>query len=344
MNSRELFYDAASLKKTPRAPFWIMRQAGRYLPEYRALKEKHSFLEIVQTPELALEASLQPIRRFDFDCAIIFSDILVVSEALGFKYKFKDGGGIVLEKTVRCKSDIENIAPAEAVRARLQYVAKALKLLRDALPQKALLGFCGSPFTLGAYMFEGSSSTGFEDYKKFAFYNPELFEMFIQKLKDAIVEYAKMQAECGIDGFQIFDTHAALTPMCRYNQYSAKYSSAITKALKDADVKTILYARGMDFRFEELLDAQADIYSVDSKRNLSELADICGKKYALQGNLDENLLSCASPKEVEKSTLEILKSAPLGHILNLGHGIKPDAKLENVQSFVNTAKNYKYNE
>lgn len=342
MNSRELFHAASEGKKTPRAPFWIMRQAGRYLPEYRKLKEKHGFLEIVKTPELALEVALQPMRRFDFDCAIVFSDILVVSEALGFSYNFKDGGGIALERTVKCESDVENMPPAEIVREKLKYVIDAIKLLRSALPDKAILGFCASSFTLGAYMFEGTSKNNFEGYKNFAKNDTKVFEKFLNKLDEALIEYVKMQAEAGIDALQIFDSNASLSTSGEYANMSALHSKKLTDTLREKDVKSILYAKGMNFRFEELLSADTDIYSVDSSRALAELKNLCGKRYALQGNLSEDLLGKSSPQNVREKTLEILNSLEGSHILNLGHGIKPDAKIENVEAFANTAKEFKY--
>lgn len=342
MNSRELFRAACEGKKTPRAPFWIMRQAGRYLPEYRKLKEKYGFLEIVKTPELALEVALQPMRRFDFDCAIVFSDILVVSEALGFKYNFKDGGGIALERTVKSESDIDKMPPSEIVREKLKYVIDAIKLLRSALPDKAVLGFCASSFTLGAYMFEGTSKNNFEGYKNFAKNEPKVFEKFLNKLDEALLEYATMQAEAGIDALQIFDSNASLAPAREYAKMSALHSKKLTNALVEKNAKSILYAKGMNFRFEELLSADADVYSVDSSRKLSELKNLCGTSYALQGNLSEDLLSLSSPQSVREKTLEILNRLEGSHILNLGHGIKPDAKIENVEAFANTAKEFKY--
>lgn len=177
-DSRELFHATCAGVKFKRPPFWLMRQAGRYLPEYRQLKEKHGFLGIVRTPEVAVEAALQPIRRFDFDCAIIFSDILVIPEALGFPYKFKDAGGILMERRVETEDDVREMRDnIGGIRERLAYVFENAKLLRRALPKKAVLGFCGSPFTLAAYMVEGESSKTFPRFRNFLSQRRGVFEM-----------------------------------------------------------------------------------------------------------------------------------------------------------------------
>lgn len=341
MTSKELFQDAINLKKTPRPPIWIMRQAGRYLPEYRALKEKHSFTEIVKTPELSLEAALQPMRRFDLDCSILFSDILVVSEALGLPYYFKDVGGIALERTIKTSKDVENLPSADCICEKLNYVEKALKLLRNALPQKAVLGFCASPFTLAAYMIEGSSSKTFSKYLSFIDENPKAFELLMNRLESATITYAQMQADCGIDAFQIFDSHAGLTPKNLYQKYSGRYISNIAKSLK-GKTKTILFANSMTSRFDEVIDANADAYSLDSSVKLSQIRKNFVGKFALQGNLSPQLVSESTPEICAQQTREIVEDMQGlgGHIFNLGHGILPDARLENVEAIVNTVKNF----
>lgn len=341
MTPREIFRAAIEGKAAPRAPFWIMRQAGRYLPEYRALKEKRGFLEIVKTPELAVEASLQPVRRFGLDCAIIFSDILVVAEALGFKYDFREGGGIALERQIKGIDDIRNLPPAEVVREKLGYVKDALKMLRSELPENAVLGFGASPFTLAAYMVEGGSSNDFRKLNEFFTSEPYLFEMLLAKLAAAISEYAQMQAECGIDGFQMFDSHASCAPFMLYEDLSARSANFALRKIQ-GKVKTIFFAKGMAGRLEEVRKVSADVYSLDEQSNLSEIASECANAFALQGNLENRLLSCAAPEIVAQKTTELLNSMKeYRHVLNLGHGILPDAKLENVEAFVSAAKNFK---
>lgn len=336
ITSRRLFNAACSGEKTRRPPVWVMRQAGRYLPEYRRLKQKHSFLEIVKTPELAVEATLQPIERFGFDCAILFSDILVVCEALGVEYDFREGGGITLSKKIRTLRDAEELdASADNVRSKLKYVADALKILRARLPDTALLGFCGSPFTLGAYMVEGGSGTDFSEYSQFARKNRGAFDALMGKLTIAVREYVKMQCECGVDAVQIFDSHAALAPAGEYGVLSGNLNREIARTARSAGTgaKVILYANSMTSRLEELLCAGADAYSLSSQIRLSEAAKLCGGA-ALQGNLDPASLSEDSPKSVAEKTRRIVSDmAPIGgHIFNLGHGIRPDAKIENVEA------------
>ena len=342
MESRDLFNAAASCEKTTRPPLWVMRQAGRYLPEYRELKSKHGFLEIVKTPELSLEAALQPMRRFDFDCSILFSDILVISEALGFPYKFRDTGGIALERFIKNPGDIVNMPPAEIVREKLGYVTDALRLLRRALPNKAVIGFCGAPFTLAAYMIEGGSNPGFPKYLQFIKEHPEAFEALMQKLSETLSEYATMQAECGIDAFQIFDSHAALTPSGQYANMSGKFISGILKSIRGR-ARSIVFANGMSARFNEVTPTGADVYSIESGATLSEIKKNLPAQCALQGNLDPALLSNATPLEVKTASLKILNDMSKigGHIFNLGHGILPDAKIENVEALCETVKNFK---
>lgn len=341
-DSRKLFHAACAGKNFSRPPFWVMRQAGRYLPEYRALKEKHSFLEIVKTPELAVEASLQPIRRFGFDCSIIFSDILVVCEAIGIKYDFKDGGGIILEKKISSCADIDALdASPENIRKKLFYVADALKILRGHLPQKAVLGFCGAPFTLAAYMVEGQSSTDFSKYKKFFADEKNLFRALMDKLTAAVCEYVKMQIESGVDGIQIFDSHASLTPQGEYENFSGEWNKKILDTMR-GKTNSILFANGMNSRFDEVVKEQADVYSVNSGTALSALTNKQKGEYALQGNLAADTLSFDTPQNVAKKTREILADmfGSGRHIFNLGHGIRPDAKLENVEAMCQTIKEF----
>jgi len=342
-DSRELFHATCSGIKTARPPFWVMRQAGRYLPEYRALKEKYGFLQIVKTPELALEAALQPMRRFDFDCSILFSDILAVSEALGYPYNFRQEGGIYLEKTVSSKADIEAMPEACAVCEKLSYTAQALKLMRKEMPRKALIGFAASPFTLAAYMVEGGSAKGgFPKFAEFMKNSPEEFGLLLSKLTEVLSAVALMQISCGIDAFQIFDSNAALTPQDAYEKFSGGYIGEILQNM-GGRARTMVFAKGMSARFAEVAPMGADVYSLDSSARLSHIMLTYRAHYSLQGNLDEKLLSEASSQTVRLETKRILEDmAPLGrHIFNLGHGILPDAKLENVEAMCDTVKNFK---
>ncbi len=339
---RELFLAAARGEKTKRPPLWIMRQAGRYLPEYRALKEKYGFLGIVKTPEIGAEAALQPIRRFGFDCAIVFSDILAMAEALGFPYKFADGGGIRLERKIASVRDIENMPAPENAAEKLQYVFDNLKILRAELPDRAIFGFCASPLTLGAYMVEGASSRDFPAYANFILEEPETFKKLMEKLSAALALFAKIQSESGIDAFQIFDSHAWLAPIGRWNETSGKWSEKISEAAGER-CAVALFANGMGKRLAEIADFPADIISLDSSVELDKAKALFAKANSVQGNLDPNLLSEADEKSVETEALGIMqKMSPIGgHVFNLGHGILPSAKIENVEALCQTVKNFK---
>lgn len=337
-NSRELFKATVSGAETPRPPIWIMRQAGRFLPEYRALKQKHTFVEITQTPELALEATLQPIRRFNFDCAIIFSDILVVAEALGFSYGFGDGSGIRLNKKIEHASDVKLAEDmAESVCERLGYVEKALRMLRRELPDKAIYGFCASPWTLACYMVEGESRPGFPRLAKFMEENPELFLRLMSALSRASANYARMQANAGIDAFQVFDSHADLTPAGRYWDLSGKWIPPIFDSL-GSGVASVLFANGLSGRMAEAVRTGAMFYSLDASKRLSLVRrdfDV-----GLQGNLDPSFLSQSTAQEAADEARRIALDM-LGkgrHIFNLSHGIRPDARIENVEAVCTAIK------
>lgn len=341
-DSRELFHATCAGVKFKRPPFWMMRQAGRYLPEYRLLKEKHGFLGIVKTPEVAVEAALQPMRRFDFDCAIIFSDILVIPESLGFPYKFKDAGGILIEKKVSREDDVRRMRDNLGnLRENLSYVAENAKLLRGKLPKKAVLGFCGAPFTLAAYMVEGEGSNDFPRFKNFIKEKPDLFAELMDALSEAVADYLMMQVQCGVDGVQIFDSHASLAPDGEYENMSGMWIKSVLDKL-DGRTRTIVFAPKMSERFAEISHLGADAYSVDGSVGLPSLR--CGEtnRYCLQGNLNPELLSAASAGEVAAQTKKIVEEMlPYGrHIFNLGHGIKPDAKIENVEAMCRAVKSF----
>ena len=338
--SRELFKAAASGAETPRPPFWIMRQAGRFLPEYRELKKKHSFVEITQTPELAVEATLQPIRRFDFDCAIVFSDILVVAEALGFPYAFRDGGGIKLPQTVDSEDAVKKAEDAaDSVAERLDYVRQAVRILRRELPDKALYGFCGAPWTLACYMVEGGSAQGFPKFASFAKSRPDLFKRLMAALSKASASYAKMQAQEGIDAFQVFDSHAALTPEGGYFEMSGRWIKPVFDALGNRAVG-VIFANGMSQRMGESVRTGAAFYSLDASRKLSEVR--AEFDVGLQGNLPPEILGNSTPEEVARRTREIVEDmrGKGRHIFNLAHGIRPDAKLENVEALCQTIREF----
>lgn len=338
MNSRNLFLAAARCEPVPHPPVWLMRQAGRALPEYRALKEKFSFLQLVQTPELAAEVTLQPVRRFGFDAAILFSDILVVCEGMGQGYKFREAGGIGMDFSVRSSADIEKLA-VDAVVGRLQYVAQALKLIKAQLGAKtALLGFAGSPWTLANFMIEGGSAKEFTGAKAMFYNEPKLFNRLCEKLTEACTRYLQMQIDQGVDAIQIFDTLGGGLNANSFQAASGQWIKQIIAGLK-GHTPVIVFSKGTHGNWDDLVDTGANVLGVDWGVCLSSVAARLPHHIAVQGNLDPFLLS-TTPQIVAAETRRIvaeMRDRP-GHIFNLGHGVTPESKLECIQALVDTVR------
>lgn len=341
MTSRQRFLAACAQQPLDRPPLWIMRQAGRYLPEYRALKAKSSFLEMVKTPALAAEVTLQPLRRFALDAAILFSDILVIPEALGQGYHFRDEGGIGMEYRLDTRAQVEALGPADAVPERLSYVGETLRVLKkDLANEKALLGFGGSPWTLATYMVEGGSSDEFERIKQLFYTERSTFDALLEKLTAALVAYFKMQIEAGADAIQIFDSWGGIIAGQDYEAASLQWIRRIVAALPPA-FPIVLYAKGTAPHHLAQAATGIRVLSVDWTTDLSQLArNVPG--VALQGNLDPVLLN-TTPEIVRTETTKLLRAMQgrAGHIFNLGHGILPQAKIECVESLVDTVVNWK---
>ncbi len=315
-----------------------MRQAGRYLPEYRALKEKSSFLEMVRTPALATEVTLQPLHRFPgLDAAILFSDILVIPEALGQPYAFRDTGGIAMSYRLETRAQIDALAPAAAIPEKLFYVADALALLKKELAgSHALLGFGGSPWTLATYMVEGGSSDEFERIKTLFYTERATFDALLEKLTAALIVYFQMQICAGADAIQIFDSWGGLIAGPDYEAASLKWIRAIIAALP-RDFPVILYAKGTAPHLTDQAFTGARVISVDWTTDLSIVRRTLPANIAVQGNLDPVLLN-TTPDIVRRETTRLLESmrGTTGHIFNLGHGITPRAKIECMETLVDT--------
>ena len=343
MTSRERFLAACAGEKLDRPPLWVMRQAGRYLPEYRALKAKSSFLEMVRTPTLATEVTLQPLRRFSgLDAAILFSDILVIPEALGQGYHFRDEGGIGMDYRLETRAQIEALAPAEAVPERLAYVANTLALLKKELAgQKALLGFGGSPWTLATYMIEGGSSEEFELSKRLFYTDRPLFDALLEKLTAALIAYFQMQIRAGADAIQIFDSWGGIIAGPDYEAASLQWIRRIIAALP-RDFPVILYAKGTAPHLTDQAFSGARVLSVDWTSDLAIVRRTLPANVAVQGNLDPVLLN-TTPEIVRREAARLLEAmrGSAGHIFNLGHGIQPHAKLECMEALVETVTTWK---
>jgi uroporphyrinogen decarboxylase len=337
MTSRERFLAACACTPLDRPPLWVMRQAGRYLPEYRALKAKSSFLEMVKTPALATEVTLQPLRRFALDAAILFSDILVIPEALGQGYTFRDTGGIAMAFRLETRAQVDALAPAEAIPERLAYVADTLGLLKKELAgQKALLGFGGSPWTLATYMVEGGSSDDFERIKQLFYTDRVLFDALLEKLTAALITYFQMQIRAGADAIQIFDSWGGIIAGPDYEAASLRWIRRIVAALPK-DFPVILYAKGTSPQLTDQAFSGVKVLSVDWTNDLAIVRRNLPANVAVQGNLDP-VLMCTTPEIVRHEAGRLLESmrGTAGHIFNLGHGITPQARLECMQALVDT--------
>jgi uroporphyrinogen decarboxylase len=338
MSGRQRFLEACACRPLDYPPVWLMRQAGRALPEYRALKQKYTFLQLVQTPELAVEVTLQPIRRFKFDAAILFSDILVIAEALGQGYQFREPGGIVMDFTLQNAADIERLE-ARAISERLHYVAKALVLIKTALGQQsALIGFAGSPWTLANFMIEGGGVKEYTKARELFYSNRPLFETLMDKLSVAITQYLEMQINAGVDALQIFDSLGGLLSGADFMPASGDWMKRIIRQLA-GKVPVILFSKGTHGHWPELAASGAKVLGIDSNIRLATVRDTLPAQLAVQGNLDPMLLT-TRPELVVRETKRILTEmqGKPGHIFNLGHGVPPDAKLENIECLVQTVR------
>jgi uroporphyrinogen decarboxylase len=315
-----------------------MRQAGRALPEYRELKKKNTFVELVRTPQLAAEITLQPVDRFGFDAAILFSDILVVPEAMGQPYTFRETGGVEMQFPIRSASDIARL-DASHVSERLSYIADALALIVPRLAGKtALLGFAGSPWTLANYMIEGSSNGEATRARALLHEDPVLFASLMEKITRAVIDTLKLQITAGVDAVQIFDSSGGLLSASYFEEGSARWLRKVVEAVH-RDVPVIVFSKGAHGGWSTLVNTGASVIGLDWTMDLSRVASILPRHIAVQGNLDPVLLT-TRPEIVAAETLRLLRSMRdrPGYIFNLGHGVPPSAKTECIQALVDTIR------
>lgn len=339
LNGKRRFLSALRCEKVDRPPVWLMRQAGRVLPEYRALREKYSFLDLVRTPELCAEVTLQPLQRFNFDVAIIFSDILVIPEALGQGYSFRSQGGIEMDFALN-PEDFRTRLNWKNITDRLSYVRQALSLVRNRLDDKnALIGFSGSPWTLACFMTEGGHVDASKELRTIQWYQekPAEFEAFMNLLADSVTEYLLMQWSEGIDSAQIFDSLSALAPQDLYWELSGKYIKRILENL-GKDRPMIVYSKGEAWK--SYIQTPAHVLSVDWTQSLSAVKKSVGPQRCVQGNLDPVLLT-QYPEEVRQATKSLLEEmrGMDGFILNLGHGVLPSGKVECIEALMSELNN-----
>lgn len=334
---KELFLRASRGEHTERPPVWMMRQAGRYLPEYRELRDEYTFLEAISTPDVAAEISLQPWRRFRPDAVVMYSDILTVLEPLGFDYHLESGVGPVIENPVevsRTGSD-ELDRDYEDVDTELWYVGELLERLTSELGQEAaVLGFAGGPFTLSAYVCEGTPSRSFTAVRRLRAENPNGFRRLLQSFTDILVDYVTYQVDAGADAIQLFDTYAGLLTPTDYREFLLPLHREILDAI---DVPTILFVRNMSGNLDLLADGGGDVVGLDWTVEIGEARAQLGEQ-PVQGNLDPAMLF-ADPETIRTRTREIIDAAgPAGHILNLGHGLDRHTPVEGVAAFFEAAK------
>jgi uroporphyrinogen decarboxylase len=320
-----------------------MRQAGRYLPEYLAVRERTSFVDLCKTPELACEVTLQPIRRFGFDAAILFSDILVPLEPMGAAFSFDNGGGPRLEKPFREEADILSLKQVES-REELQFVAEAIRLLVQELGETPLIGFAGAPFTLATYLVEGGASKNFEHIKKLLYGNTRLLSVLLDKLADQVADFLEMQVEAGVKAVQLFDTWAGILAPGDYARYVLPGLQKIFARLERTGVPRVLFMKGGTPYLNHMALSGADAVGLDWTLEIgSALPRLPG--LSVQGNLDP-LVLMGPHDEIRRRALEICQAgddAP-GHVFNLGHGILPPTPIEAVEVLVETVKNYRAGE
>ena len=329
-----------------RTPVWIMRQAGRYLPEYLATRaEAGSFMNLCQSPELACEVTLQPLRRYDLDAAIIFSDILTIPDAMGMGLYFETGEGPKFERPVTTRAEIEAL-PRPDIASTLGYVTDAISLTRREIGGKVpLLGFSGSPWTLATYMIEGGSSKTFGKAKKLVYQEPETAHLLLGKLADTVTDYLNAQIEAGAQGVQIFDTWGGALSFDAYREFSLHYMQRIVSGLKREHdgkrIPVILFSKGCNTQLEALADSGCDALGVDWTITLDEARKRVGDRVALQGNLDPAIL-LSSPEVIREEARKTLESfgPGEGHIFNLGHGITPDVDPENLAALLAAVREF----
>lgn len=324
-----------------RVPVWMMRQAGRYLPEYRALRSKYSFFERCKTPELACEITLQPVRRLELDAAILFSDILVVSQAMGMEVQLKEKTGPILSCPIRRASDLQRLHVPYA-QDELSFVMNAIRLTKQELGGRVpLIGFAGAPWTLACYMVQGEGSKTFHEVKRLCYRTPELMHMLLQMITDATIDYLFQQIVAGVDVVQLFDSWAGLLGPKEFASYSMPYIRQILKAIDDK-VPVIVFARGAWHSLPLLRESGPSALGLDWATTAFDARQMVGEDIVLQGNLDPSKLY-GSVSFIRKETEEMLQSFGLkNYIANLGHGILHDIPLENAEAFVDTVKKFKW--
>lgn len=333
LTSRERFL--AACRRTPLdvPPAWVMRQAGRYLPEYRAVRGQHDFLSMVHDPALAAEVTCQPIRRFGMDAAVIFSDILVPCQAMGMEVRFEEGEGPRLSPPIRRVEDLARLVDFDA-QTKTAFLGDAIQRVRKEIgKERAIIGFCGAPWTTASYMVEGSTSRNFEHTKRLLYQEPEFFQALCARIVDNLIPYLAMQVRAGADVVQIFDSWGGALDAATWRRALLPHVQRLVAGAKQCGVPVILYVNGAAQLLEVLADSGADVLGIDWRVDPKDAIARVGSRVALQGNLDPCILF-ASPDVVARETSRVLDAFQdqAGHIFNLGSGILPGTPVESMEA------------
>ena len=341
--TNDTFLKMINGESTDRFPVWLMRQAGRILPEYRAIRNSLSgFKELVETPELAAEVTIQPVDLLGVDAAIIFSDILVIPEAMGLPYEMVEKKGPWFENTIQGPEDLSKLDTNIDVEDRLGYVKEAIQVTKKELNNRVpLIGFAGAPWTIFCYMTEGQGSKTFSKAKKLLYTEPELTHQILLRITQVTIDYLKMQIAAGADVVQVFDSWAGILGPSTYSEFGTKYVSMICDAINEAPVT--VFAKGAYYARKEFAALDCQTIGLDWNMDIAESRQIIGMDKTLQGNLDPCLLY-SDFQSIEEQTKNLLKSfGNRRHIANLGHGVYPDTNPEKVKCFIETVKAFSIN-
>lgn len=329
--------------KTPtRLPIWLMRQAGRYLPEYLKISSQKTFLEMCHTPELAVEISLQPIKRFDLDAAILFSDILTPLIPMGIQLDYLKGQGPVIANPIRKASDVTQLKKVSSAE-QLGYIQDAIKILKKELPiQIPLLGFCGSPFTLASYMIEGGSSKTYSHTMKFLSQFPKESEVLLNFITDHVIEYLLYKSKSGVDAVQVFESTGGALSRFHFEKYALPYLKRVFLALNQKGISNILYILNGTHLQDLYFQSGCKVASLDWRIDLTQFRK-SNPSLVTQGNLNPSTLF-GGPKAVQEEVSFLLEKLSVtgchGHIFNLGHGILPETPIDSVEAFIDTVHKY----
>jgi uroporphyrinogen decarboxylase len=336
LNRKDLFLRACKGESLPRVPVWMMRQAGRYLPEYRALRAKHPFLEVCKTPDLAMEVSLQPFRRLGVDAIIVFSDILIVAEAMGLPLELGDAGPN-LPSPVRNASDVRKLRQFDP-EVETAFLMEALRRITRAVgPEVPVLGFAAAPWTLACYMVEGRTREGFASVKSFLYGEPALFRELLSRIARATVSYLQAQIAAGAAAVQLFDTWCGELSLPDYREFALPAVQEIIQGIAGV-APVIYYTKASTHLLPAVAQSGANVLSVDWRVDLAALRDSIGPRIALQGNLDPAVLFAPQSHIRQAASAILAQLGGVGHILNLGHGILPETPVENARAFIQTGQ------